>query len=89
MKVNSLAVVLILGISARVTAQALPSPLPGNGLGQHDFLYAGESHQRNIYIVRGGKIAWSYSDPAGRGEISDAVMLSNGNVLFTHQFGVT
>jgi hypothetical protein len=88
---NSLVVVLFLGISARVAAQApaLPSPLPGNGLAQHDFLYAGESHQRNIYIVRAGKIAWSYSDPAGRGEISDAVMLSNGNVLFTHQFGVT
>jgi len=39
--------------------------------------------------VRGGKIAWSYSDPEGKGEISDAVLLSNGNVLFTHQVGVT
>jgi hypothetical protein len=59
------------------------------GLAQHDFMYAGESHERNIYIVRGGKIVWSYSDPAGKGEISDAVMLSNGNILFAHQFGVT
>jgi hypothetical protein len=63
--------------------------LPGNGLAQHDFLYAGESHDRKIYIVRGGKIEWSYSDPAGKGEISDAVMLSNGNILYTHQYGVT
>jgi hypothetical protein len=39
--------------------------------------------------VREGKIAWSYDDPAGKGEISDAVMLSNGNILFAHQFGVT
>jgi outer membrane protein assembly factor BamB len=39
--------------------------------------------------VRGGKVVWSYDDPAGKGEISDAVMLSNGNVLFAHQFGVT
>jgi hypothetical protein len=42
-----------------------------------------------MFIVRGGKIVWSYSDPAGKGEISDAVMLSNGNILFAHQFGVT
>ena len=67
----------------------MPAPLPGHGLAQHDFLYAGESHDRNLYIVRGGKIAWSYSDRAGKGEISDAVLLSNGNVLFTHQVGVT
>jgi len=58
-------------------------------LAQHDFMYAGESHDRNIYIVRGGKIVWSYSDPAAKGEISDAVMLANGNILYTHQFGVT
>ena len=57
-------------------------------LARHDFFYAGESHDRNLYIVRGGKIVWSYSDPAGKGEISDAVMLSNGNILYTHQFGI-
>jgi len=27
--------------------------------------------------------------PGRQGEISDAVMLSNGNILFAHQFGVT
>jgi hypothetical protein len=65
------------------------SSLPGKGLAQHDFLYAGESHDRKIFIVREGKIIWSHEDPTGKGEISDAVMLSNGDVLFTHQFGVT
>lgn len=75
--------------SAFTQTQGVPSSLPGTGLAQHDFLYAGESHQRNIYIVRGGKVVWHYSDPDGKGEISDAVMLSNGNVLFTHQIGVT
>ena len=58
-------------------------------LARHDFLYAGEAKDRNIYIVRGGKIAWSFSDPAGKGEISDAVMLSNGNVLYAHQDGIS
>jgi hypothetical protein len=66
-----------------------PSTLPGKGLAQHDFLYAGESHDRKIFIVRQGKVVWSYDDPNGKGEISDAVMLSNGNVLFAHQYGVT
>jgi hypothetical protein len=66
-----------------------PSTLPGRGLAQHDFLYAGESHDRKIFIVRQGKIVWSYDDPTGKGEISDAVMLSNGNILFAHQYGVT
>jgi outer membrane protein assembly factor BamB len=63
--------------------------LPGNGLAQHDFLYAGESHSRRIFIVRQGTVIWSYDDPTGKGEFSDAVMLSNGNVFIAHQFGVT
>ena len=41
-----------------------------------------------MYVVRGGKIVWSYIHPT-KGEISDAVMLSNGNILFAHQYGVT
>jgi outer membrane protein assembly factor BamB len=71
------------------TAGRAPATLPGKGLAQHDFIYAGESHERRIFIVRGGKIVWSYDDPAGKGEISDMVMLANGNILFAHQFGVT
>ncbi len=82
-------IVLLAACGVNAQTQAAVPELPGNGLAQHDFLYAGESHDRNIYIVRGGKIVWSYSDPAGKGEISDAVMLSNGNILFAHQFGVT
>jgi outer membrane protein assembly factor BamB len=65
-----------------------PAELPGKGLAQHSFMYAGEGGGMNIYIVRDGKVAWSYSHP-GRGEISDATMLSGGNILFAHQFGVT
>jgi hypothetical protein len=68
---------------------AAPVVLPGNGLAQHDFFYAGEARTRDMYIVRGGKITWSYNESTNRGEISDATLLSNGNVLFAHQFGVT
>jgi hypothetical protein len=57
-------------------------------LGKHDFFYAGESHDRKLSIVKGGKVVWSFEEPEGRGEVSDAVMLSNGNILFAHQFAV-
>lgn len=66
----------------------LPAVLPGKGLAEHDFFYAGEAKEEKMFIVRQGKVVWSYTHP-GKGEISDAVRLSNGNVLFAHQFGVT
>jgi hypothetical protein len=68
---------------------AFPAELPGKGLAQHDFFYAGEAKTRDMYIVRAGKVVWSYNDATGKGEISDAVLLSNGNIIFAHQFGVT
>jgi hypothetical protein len=85
MSLQSLVIALLVAASSAGSAQQLP----GSGLAQHDFMYAGESHDRKIFIVRQGKVVWSYDDPAGKGEISDAVMLSNGNILFAHQFGVT
>jgi outer membrane protein assembly factor BamB len=70
-------------------AAMAPAVLPGNGLAQHDFFYAGEQKQHHMFIVKKGQAAWSYIDDASKGEISDAVLLSNGNILFAHQFGVT
>jgi len=67
---------------------ASASVLPGKGLAEHDFLYAGESKKRRAFIIRKGQVVWSYDDPAGRGEISDAVLLSNGNLLLAHQYAV-
>jgi len=78
--------------TSRAPAQATPakpllSPavLPGKGLAEHDFFYAGESKDRKMFIVKGGKVVWSYDDPQGKGEISDAELLSNGNVVLAHQ----
>src|SRR5689334_21055494 len=65
-----------------------PEVLPGKGLAQHDFLYAGEAKERKVFIVRKGEIVWTYDDPEGKGEISDAILLSNGNVLIAHQYAV-
>jgi hypothetical protein len=69
--------------------RSVPTVLPGRGLAQHDFFYAGEAKTRDMYIVRAGAVTWSYHDSTGKGEISDAVLLSSGNILFAHQFGVT
>jgi hypothetical protein len=57
----SLAVgVLALGLCVQGFAQSQgdaviysPEKLPGKGLAQHDFMYAGESHQRRIFVVCG------------------------------------
>jgi len=104
-RAKAMAVVAIVGVGcgmaqAQGTAAAgavaiVPTPnrasnmLPGKGLAQHDFVYSGESHQRRIFIVRGGKVVWSFEDTSGKGEISDMVMLSSGNILYAHQFGLT
>lgn len=73
-----------------------PDILPGKGLSQHPFLYAGETERRRpaqtMSVVRGGKVVWTYSIPgksaAGHAqEITDAWMLSNGNILFSRETG--
>ena len=47
------------------------APLPGKGMAQHPFLYCGEwqnrsTSQQTMYIVREGKVVWSYTDRKGR-----------------------
>jgi hypothetical protein len=77
------------GVRAQTnTAPPAPARLPGRGLKQHDFFYAGEGKLEQMFIVRGGKVAESYLYN-GRGEISDATLMANGDILFAHQFGVT
>ena len=73
---------------AQSSSPQAPAVLPGKGLAQHDFFYAGEAKRERMSIVRGGQVVWSYTHP-GRGEISDAVLEPNGNILFAHQFGIT
>ncbi len=71
-------------------------PLPGHGLAQHAFLYAGEwdyrHEQQTLFIIRDGQVNWTFQIPihSPRGtiqEYSDATMLSNGNVLFAYMSG--
>lgn len=59
------------------------------GLGRLDFFYAGEAKVHHMYMVKGGKVVWHYHNPDSRGEISDACLMDDGNVLFAHQYGIT
>jgi PQQ-like domain len=73
-----------------------PAVLPGRGLAQHPFFYAGEWNYPNpaqtMVIVREGKVVWSYAIPLKDAnnqiqEYSDATLLSNGNVIFARKTG--
>jgi hypothetical protein len=57
--------------------------LPGNGIGQHPMLYVGENYNR-ILMTNQGKVIWTY-DTQGSWELDDIWLLSNGNVLYSHQ----
>ncbi len=57
-------------------------------LARHDFFYAGQSKQRRMFMVKDGQVTWSYDDRLKRGEISDAVLMSDGHILVAHQYGV-
>ena len=81
-----------------VTPATLNSPaeLPGRGLAQHPFFYAGEWYythpEQTMFIVRGGSVVWSYSIPLKNAagdlqEFSDATLHSNGNVVFARKTG--
>lgn len=59
-----------------------------NNIGRYDFFYAGQSKQRRMFIVKDGNVAWEYKDKLGRGEISDAMLLSDGHILVAHQYGI-
>ncbi len=71
--------------------------LPGKGLKQHDFLYAGEWDIRkpaaqSMFLVRKGKVVWQYSIPLRTAlgavqEFDDATMLSNGNIVYACMSG--
>jgi len=82
----------------RNLAAYAPPSLPGRGLAQHPFFYTGQWDFRHpvqrMVIVRGGRIVWSYEVPTYDAtrtlqELSDATLLSNGNVVFAHKTGAS
>ncbi|MBQ1625955.1 MAG: hypothetical protein II100_00360, partial [Prevotella sp.] len=69
---------LLLGLPIRGLAQQ-QSVVTDTGLAKHDFFYAGQSKQRRMFIVKNGQVAWAYQDQLKRGEISDAILMSDGH----------
>ena len=57
-------------------------------LGRHNFFYAGQSKQRRMFIVKDGQVSWAYADQLHKGEISDAVLMTDGHILLAHQYGI-
>ena len=74
-----------------------PVMLPGRGVAQHPFLYAGEWDARkpleqSMFIVRDGQVVWQYSMPLRTPadkvqEFDDATLLTNGNIIFSRMSG--
>jgi Mala s 1-like protein len=87
------AVTFIVLANAQAIQTTGAESLPGNGLSQHPFLYCGEWQNRGhseqiIYVVRDGKVVWTYSIPA-KEELGDCTMLSNGNIIFSRRLGAS
>ncbi len=78
---------LLLGLPLRGMAQQ-QSVVTDTSLAKHDFFYAGQSKQRRMFIVKNGQVTWVYQDQLKRGEISDAILMSDGHILVAHQYGV-
>jgi hypothetical protein len=99
MKFKLQLLIIVLFVHSFAAAQKVNEPykLPGNGLKQHDFLYAGEWDIRkptaqSMFLVRGGKVVWQYSIPLKTAtgavqEFDDATLLSNGNIVYACMSG--
>lgn len=66
-----LTVLLIMSVFNPSTHADPSLPLPGKGLDEHPFLYAGEWDHRHaeqtLFIVRDGKVDWTYQVPIKSG----------------------
>ena len=89
-------------VGAQTVTQSASAPasylatLPGRGLAQHPFLYAGEwdyrKPEQTMFIVRDGKVQWTYSIPIRTAdstlqEWGDATLRSDGNIVFSRKTG--
>jgi hypothetical protein len=87
--------------TAAPAAQATPTPelkpaeavnLPGKGLAQHPLVYCGEwdtrRPQQTIFVIRGGKVVWTYSI-SNKEELDDCTLMTNGNIVFTRRTGAS
>jgi len=55
---------------------------------EKDFMNGGETKQIRMSIVKDGQVDWTYCNQEWQGEISDAILLADGNILMAHKFGI-
>ncbi|MDE6341023.1 MAG: DUF362 domain-containing protein [Muribaculaceae bacterium] len=86
MKLNNLILqtIAVITLSTCLQAQAAGT----TDLARHDFFYVGESKQPRMFIVKNGNIEWQHTASDRKGEISDAILLTDGNMLIAHQYGI-
>lgn len=68
--------------------QCLDMSAQESELARHNFLYTGQSKRQRMCIVKDGQVDWAYENTQSRGEISDAILLTDGNILIAHQYGI-
>lgn len=83
MKKSFALLLFLLSVSTTVSAQKAD-----DNIKRHQFFYAGQSKQRRMFMVQDGKVTWQYNDQLKKGEISDAILLSDGHILVAHQYGI-
>ena len=76
-------ILTLLLLSLGMTAQDIDM-----SLAKHNFFYAGQSKRMRMFIVKDGQVTWTFEDKQRRGEISDAVLMTDGHILMAHQFGI-
>lgn len=79
---------IILGTIILLCGSAIAQSEIDKNPDKHNFFYAGQSKQRRMFIIEEGKIRFQYPDNFEKGEISDAILLTDGNLILAHQYGI-
>ncbi len=79
---------MTLSVFVAFSSLSIVAATESTDISRHDFFYAGESKQPRMYIVKNGGIEWQHIASDRKGEISDAILLTDGNMLIAHQYGI-
>ncbi len=85
MRTFTLAMALLLSSNAMT---GMVRAAESTDIARHDFFYVGEGKKPRMYIVKNGGVEWEHLASDRKGEISDAILMTDGNMLIAHQFGI-
>lgn len=74
---------VLLTMAIHATAQQF-----SEDLSRHDFFYAGAQIDIRLTKLEKGEISWDYVHEKGWGEVSDAVLMDDGNILVASMFNI-